>query len=74
MGLVVVGRNADVNEYDRVRLEWRSHNSSVGGANIWIVTYDDLLEWLNGRVEMIRKAEELGITARTERAKPRRLI
>jgi hypothetical protein len=59
MGLVVVGRSADLNEYARVRLEWRSQNSSVGGANIWIVTYDDLLEWLKGRVEMIRRSDEI---------------
>lgn len=72
IGLVVVGRNADVNEYDRVRLEWRSHNSIVGGANIWIVTYDDLLEWLNGRLEMIRRADEISLSSRTQKATPTR--
>jgi hypothetical protein len=70
MGLVVVGRSADVKEYDRVRLEWRSQNSIVGGANIWIVTYDDLLEWLNGRLEMIRRSSEISLASRTRRPKP----
>ncbi|MBV8055883.1 MAG: DUF4263 domain-containing protein [Deltaproteobacteria bacterium] len=59
MGLVIVGRSDDLSEYDRVRLEWRSQNTIVGGANIWILTYDDLLEWLKGRVEMIRRSDEI---------------
>jgi hypothetical protein len=54
MGLVVVGRNADVSDYDRLRLDWRSRNSIVGGANLAILTYDDVLAWLDGRVEMLR--------------------
>jgi hypothetical protein len=59
MGLVIVGRRDDLSKYDRVRLEWRSQNTIVGGANIWILTYDDLLEWLKGRVEMIRRSDEI---------------
>ena len=59
MGLVIVGRSDDLSEYDRVRLEWGSQNTIVGWANIWILTYDDLLEWLKGRVEMIRRSDEI---------------
>ena len=54
MGLIVVGRSQDVISYDRIRLDWRSQNTIVGGCKISIITYDDMLEWLDGRVALIR--------------------
>ncbi len=54
MGLIVVGRRQDVISYDRIRLDWRSQNTIVGGCKISIITYDDMLEWLDGRVALIR--------------------
>jgi Shedu protein SduA, C-terminal len=54
MGVVVIGRSADISTYDRLRLDWRSQNSSVGGAHLNIFTYDDLFEWLEGRLAMLR--------------------
>jgi hypothetical protein len=54
MGLVVVGRSSDVNAYDRSRLDWRSRNTKVGSSRLSIVTYDDLLAWLDGRVTLLR--------------------
>jgi hypothetical protein len=54
MGVIVVGRSSDVSHYDRVRLDWRSQNSIIGGSQLSIFTYDDLLEWLDGRITMIR--------------------
>jgi Domain of unknown function (DUF4263) len=66
-GIIVVGRSSDVNEYDGLRLEWRSSNTLIGGANLAIVTYDDLLEWLNGRVEMIRRIDESLVQSRGRR-------
>ena len=54
MGVVVVGRSTDVSAYDRTRLDWRSQHTSVHGTPLWIITYDDLLKWLQGRVELLR--------------------
>ena len=54
MGLVVAGRSQDIIAYDRIRLDWRSRNSVIGGAKLAIVTYDDLLSWLDGRIILLR--------------------
>lgn len=54
MGLVVAGRSEEVTPYDRERLDWRSRHSIVGGAKLAIVTYDDLLAWLDGRATLLR--------------------
>ena len=54
MGLVVAGRSAEVTLYDRERLDWRSRHSIVGGAKLAILTYDDLLDWLDGRATLLR--------------------
>jgi hypothetical protein len=54
MGLVVVGRSSEVSAYDRQRLDWRSKNTAIQGAKLAILTYDDLLEWLQGRAAMLR--------------------
>jgi hypothetical protein len=58
MGLVVTGRSNEVSDYDRVRLDWRSKHTNVGGARLAILTYDDLLEWLDGRVALFRTSSE----------------
>ncbi len=54
MGLVIVGRSSEVSVYNRHRLDWRSKNTIVGGAKLSILTYDDLLEWLDGRAAMLK--------------------
>jgi hypothetical protein len=54
MGVVVAGRNSEVISYDRRRLDWRSKHSVIGGSKLSILTYDDLLTWLEGRSEMLR--------------------
>jgi len=54
MGVLVVGRSAEVSNYDRNRLDWRSAHSVIGGAKLSILTYDDLLAWLDGRVTVLR--------------------
>jgi hypothetical protein len=68
MGVVVVGRSKDVGSYDRTRLDWRSQNTVVGGTTLWIITYDDLLMWLQGRVELLR----LKMSMASKRRKTRR--
>jgi hypothetical protein len=53
MGVIVVGRSADVSRYDRSRLDWPSQNTIIGGSKLSIFTYDDLLDWLDGRANHI---------------------
>jgi hypothetical protein len=53
-GLVVVGRRSDGSDYDRIRLDWRSEHTFVGGAKVSVFTYDDLFDWLNGRTTLVR--------------------
>jgi len=55
MGIVVAGRDRDVSEYDRLRLDWRSDHTAIGGARVAFFTYDDLLRWLEGKVEIFMK-------------------
>ena len=54
IALVVVGRSNQLNAYDRLRLDWRSKYGIVGGTNVRITTYDDVLAWLDGRVALLR--------------------
>src|ERR1700730_15363670 len=56
MALVVVGRSSEVNDYDRSRMDWGSTHHIVGGTKLTIVTYDDLLAWLDGRVVLLRNS------------------
>ncbi|MDQ2803197.1 MAG: DUF4263 domain-containing protein [Pseudomonadota bacterium] len=58
LGLVVAGRRAEVGAYDAARLTWRSENTVIGGSKIAIMTYDDLLEWLDGRVSLVQRLDE----------------
>jgi hypothetical protein len=58
VGLVVVGRRAEVSSYDALRLNWRSENTVIGGSRIAIMTYDDLLDWFDGRVALLKRLEE----------------
>jgi hypothetical protein len=60
LGLVVVGRRMEVTSYDLERLNWRSECTVIGGAQIVIVTYDDLLEWLDGRVSLVKGIDQEG--------------
>lgn len=60
LGLVVVGRRSEVTPYDLERLNWRSEHTVVGGAQIAIMTYDDLLDWLDGRVNLVKGLDEEG--------------
>jgi len=59
MGIVVAGRSRDVSTYDRLRLDWRSANTTVGKARVAFLTYDDLLGWLEGRLLMTKLAGKL---------------
>jgi hypothetical protein len=58
LGLVVAGRRSEVTAYDARRLAWRSEHTIISGARIAIMTYDDLLDWLDGRVALLKGLEE----------------
>lgn len=58
VGLVVAGRRSEVSSYDAVRLKWRSENTVIGGSKIAIMTYDDLLDWFDGRVALLKQLGE----------------
>jgi Shedu protein SduA, C-terminal len=60
LGLVVAGRRSEVTSYDLERLNWRSEYSVIGGARIAIMTYDDLLEWLEGRASLVKGLDQKG--------------
>lgn len=64
LGLVVAGRRSEVSPYDRARLHWRSEHTVIGGSKLVIMTYDDLLEWLDGRLSLVRTLEDEGETQR----------
>lgn len=55
VGLVVAGRRSEVTSYDYARLNWRSENTVIGGSKIAIMTYDDLLDWFDGRVSLLKR-------------------
>jgi len=60
VGMVIAGRRSEIGAYDQARLKWRSENTVIGGSKIIIITYDDLLDWLDGRVAFVRDLEEEG--------------
>ena len=37
-----------------MRLNWRSEHAVIGGSKVVITTYDDLLEWMDGRASLVR--------------------
>jgi hypothetical protein len=45
----------EVTNYDSARLKWRSENTVIGGSKIAIMTYDDLLDWLDGRLTLLNR-------------------
>ena len=67
LGLVVAGRRSEVSPYDQMRLNWRSEHTVVGGSKVVIMTYDDLLEWLDGRASLVRTLDEEGREQRSAR-------
>lgn len=51
MGLLVIGRNAELSPDDRSRLKWRSDRVRVDSHSIICVTFDDLYESLRKRLD-----------------------
>jgi len=62
--LVVAGRRSEVSNYDYIRLNWRSENTVIGGSKIAIMTYDDLLDWFDGRLWLLQRLGD-AVEART---------
>jgi hypothetical protein len=59
VGLVVAGRRSELTSYDYARLKWRSENTVIGGSKIVIMTYDDLLDWFDGRVALLKRLGDM---------------
>jgi hypothetical protein len=51
-GLLVVGRNSGVSSHDRIRLDWRSDKVIVDSHTITCVTFDDLYQLLQRRLQV----------------------
>ena len=58
-GVLVVGRDHHLREGERARLEWRRRNVAVRSQNVQCLTYDGLLEELQGRLKTFALAAEL---------------
>ena len=67
LGLIVAGRRSEVSPYDQMRLNWRSEHTVIGGSKVVIMTYDDLLEWMDGRASLVRTLDEEGEERRSAR-------
>jgi hypothetical protein len=52
-GLLVIGRDADLDDVHRDRLAWRSQNVLVGGKHVYCLTFDRLFAFLNAKVKLI---------------------
>lgn len=52
-GLLIIGRNADLNGSLRYRLEWRAQNLLVVGKKVNILSFDDLLALLRLKLATI---------------------
>jgi hypothetical protein len=51
-GLLVIGRSAFLTTDQQHRLRWRSQNTLVNGRPVWIITFDELFDMLEDRVEL----------------------
>lgn len=67
LGLIVAGRRSEVSPYDQMRLHWRSEHTVIGGSKVVIMTYDDLLEWMDGRASLVRTLDAEGEEQRAVR-------
>lgn len=57
-GLLVIGRNAGLDEAKRNRLKWRTEKVLIDSHPINCVTFDDLYTTLNTRIQMYRAASK----------------
>jgi hypothetical protein len=51
----------------QMRLNWRSEYAVIGGSKVVIMTYDDLLECMDGRASLVRTLDEEGRDPRSAR-------
>lgn len=52
-GLLVIGRDAHLDEVQRERLSWRSQNVLVGGKHVYCQTFDELHRTLSVKLEFL---------------------
>jgi hypothetical protein len=53
-GMLIVGRNAGVSDDDRIRLDWRADKVRVDSHVINCITFDDLHQALDRRLQLYR--------------------
>jgi len=55
-GMLIVGRSSGVSDEDRIRLDWRSDKVLVDSHVINCITFDDLHQDLERRLQLYRAA------------------
>jgi hypothetical protein len=58
-GLLIVGRNAGMDEGDRRRLKWRTKNVVVNSQPITCITFDDLYDTLQRRLTLYSQGAKI---------------
>lgn len=59
-GILIIGRERDLLPGGRERLEWRRNNVVVASQKIECVTFDELAEDLQDRLEMFPLSSQAG--------------
>jgi len=54
--LLICGRSDSLNITELSRLEWRSKTTSIAGARVQFLTYDDLLDHFDAQMDVYRAA------------------
>ncbi len=57
-GMLLIGRSADISEYDRTRLRWRQGRVTINSHKLYCRTYDDLYEALNRQWELLTRVSQ----------------
>ena len=60
--VLVCGRVNSMNRAESSRFQWRSDNTIIGGAKVLCMTYDDLVSFFDGTLEMARLLRTSGAT------------
>lgn len=60
--VLVCGRANSMDRAETSRLQWRSDKTIIGGAKVLCMTYDDLVSFFDGTLEMARLLRTSGAT------------
>ncbi len=59
-GVLIIGRNQHLQPGERLRLEWRREHVVVNSKHVFCVTYDELLDDLQFRLDQYAAAGAAG--------------